>query len=144
MEKDIQYFSSIHGEDLLKKAIAASCQKPGDERISALAQILASYEENEEYYFKATDFLDTLAAINEREWIVLKVSFKLSEGRTLQSILEWKDLHEKFPNLTSREILAIFVSLQRTGLISRQQGFMDDHGDNFEYSPSSFNLFKAF
>lgn len=145
LENAKEYFKSIHGEDLLKKAMEAAKAKSGEERIKALARILSHYSYEEAYYFHAIEFLDHISGVSEKEWILLRTAYELLESKDhigqpnrrptpVPGILGWKQLHEKFPNIMPEELNAIFIGLQRTGLVWRQQGFMDDDGDSFNFS----------
>lgn len=152
---EVEKLKSAMGEDLLSKALAASRHKPGAERITDIARVLAKFNGSENSYIESADFIATIDSLTEAEWTILKAAYELYPRKEtiglprepnvsqLPHILQWTELHQRFPAMTPLEINFVFSSIERTGLLMKEHGFVSDGGDVFSFTPNLKRLINS-
>nr|BFD58108.1 hypothetical protein CKG001_02150 [Bdellovibrio sp. CKG001] len=141
-----QFFQSDEGQHLLKFSIQASLKKQGSRRNNMIAKLTASGMVQSVYAYSVLDFIDMVSELNEPELNLLMTAYELYDKKdsigkerkdslVAPDIKTWTELHARFPEIPPIEMVALFIRMQRTGLVQRAQGFMDDSGDTFEFTP---------
>jgi hypothetical protein len=141
---NMDFFSSPEAEHLILKAAKLSKKKKGETRVKALVACVVNAAQKESESISPEEVLQIIGDLSETEFNVLNGAYQLFDDRdnppqdgtvhAMPKLLEWKELHEAFPELHPETLLAIFIRLQRTGLILRQQGFWGDNGDQFNFT----------
>lgn len=148
------FLKSSEGQHLIKVGAQAAAGNGGSNRIKVIAKITANGNSQISYAYSAEDFIGIIDDLSEIEVTILFEAYQIygpkdSIGKprngkiTAPSVLQWTELHSKFPNLNPFELNAIFSRLQRTGLVSREQGFLDDSGDCYAFTPLMSSLYNG-
>lgn len=149
------FLQTDQGEHLLLKAIKSATKLRGKTKIKIIIELLLGHKARPEgMEYQTEDYIDLIQDINEFELNLLFTAWRLYQSKenilkprensvTSPSIPKWTDLLNKFPNTNPLEIVSVFNRLQSTGLVIREQGYFDDDGNTFGFTPLFIKLNEA-
>lgn len=158
LEKDcsnLTFLSSQEGQHLLLRAVKTSTNLRGTEKRRIAIDLLLGHNKNTDSSgYSTEDFLNLISTLTNYEISLLMTVWKLYPSKdkidteredsiTSPSFKVWPELYKELPQHTSIELVAIFNRLQSSGLVIREQGFFDDDGSTFGFTPLFSKLMAA-